>query len=275
TLENGNCSKLANLTTMASTKPVEAGVGPTVAASSMPLLNEISEHILKLYTAAQTAAVAATALTAAPTTSATVTQDSSILPLQIPVVGANGCYTGQSSGTSLINPQLQSLLALQFVASQLPLTESYRVPILANPSSHIASDIRWKPVYETQSSVLPSVPVVDSNKSTADMKQHAIVTDGSFPSKDAPISSATNLDIPTCTTNKTGTSLERLLEQTLKEPVLSVAKLLVMEFRREKELLMNQNGQLRRENALLRSALASSTVLVGLKGLTTANVPIS
>lgn len=72
-----------------------------------------------------------------------------------------------------------------------------------------------------------------------------------------------------------GTSLERLLEQTLKEPVLSVAKLLVTEFRREKELLLNQNGQLRRENALLRSALASSAVLVGLKGLSAANVPIS
>ncbi|VDM14839.1 unnamed protein product [Wuchereria bancrofti] len=70
-------------------------------------------------------------------------------------------------------------------------------------------------------------------------------------------------------------SLEKLLDQTLKEPVLSVAKLLIMEFRREKELLLNQNGQLRRENALLRSALASSTVLVGLKGLTTTNVPIS
>lgn len=72
-----------------------------------------------------------------------------------------------------------------------------------------------------------------------------------------------------------GTSLERLLDQTLKEPVLSVAKLLTAEFRRETELLVNQNEQLRRENILLRSALASSTVLVGLKRLNATNVPVS
>ncbi|VDK85844.1 unnamed protein product [Litomosoides sigmodontis] len=244
----------------------------------MQSLNEINEHIFKLSTAAQNTSVAATALTAATSTAplTAVTQDSSFLPLQVPVIGTNGCYTGQSSAASLISPQLQSLLALQFVTSQLHLAESYsRLPVLSNPSSDVAPDIRWKPVYETQSSALPSAPAVDSTKSTADMRQNVVVTDGGFCSKRAPVSSTTDSDMPTCTISKTGTSLERLLDQTLKEPVLSVAKLLVTEFRREKELLLNQNGQLRRENALLRSALASSTVLVGLKGLSAANVPIS
>lgn len=207
---------MANLTTTTSARSVEAGasaeagvgiaIDPAVSTSSMQSLNEISEHILKLCTAAQTTAVAATALTAASTaSSATVTQDSSFLPLQVPVVGANGCYTAQSSGTPLISPQLQSLLALQYVTSQLPLTESYRLPILTNLSSHIASDIRWKPVYETQSSALSSIPVVDSNnKSTTDMRQHVVVTDGNFSNKGAPISSVNNSDIPICTTSKTG-----------------------------------------------------------------------
>ncbi|CAG9538791.1 unnamed protein product [Cercopithifilaria johnstoni] len=289
-VENGNCSKLANLSTTTSTKSVEvrvaedeveaeAGIGirvdPTVS-TSVQSLNDINEHILKLYSAAQATAVAATALTAAtlkaPLT--TVTQDSSFLPLQVPVVGASGCCTGQSSGTPLTSPQLQSLLALQFITSQLPLSELCKLPILTNPSSNVTSDIRWKPVYETQSSALSSVPVVDS-KSVTNMRQHIVASDEDFSSKGTPISSTINSDILTCMISKTGTSLERLLDQTLKEPVLSVAKLLVTEFRREKELLLNQNGQLRRENALLRSALASSTVLVGLKGLTAANVPIS
>uniref|UniRef100_A0A915PN64 Uncharacterized protein n=1 Tax=Setaria digitata TaxID=48799 RepID=A0A915PN64_9BILA len=287
--ESGVSPKLANLTvttTAAALPPppsetVEAG---TVAGSatdpdhhstpSMPLLNEINEHILKLCTATRTAAAAATALTASPTvSSATVTQDpSSALPLHVPVVGGNGCYSGPSSGTPLISPQLQSLLALQFVTSQLPLTESYRLPILTTPS-HVISDIRWKSIYEAQ--VFSTAPIIDNDKQNTDMKQHAVVTNAGFTSKGIPASSAINLDTPPCTTSKTGMSLERLLDQTLKEPVLSVAKLLVTEFRREKELLLNQNGQLRRENALLRSALASSNVLVGLKGLTRGNVPIS
>lgn len=216
TVGNGSCSKLANLATTTSTKSVEIGVGGEVEAeaevgikvdpvvsTSMQSLHEISQHILKLCTAAQTTAVATTALTTSTVPSVTVTQDSSFLPMQVPVAGVNGCYTGQSSGTSqLISPQLQSLLALQFVTSQLPLVEPYRLPILTNPSN-VASDIRWKPVYETQSSALSSVSVTDNNKSASDLRQHTVVTDGDLPSKGTPLS--TNSDIPTCmTTSKTG-----------------------------------------------------------------------
>lgn len=208
---------MSNLATTTSTKSreVEAEVGAgirvdPVVSTSMQSLNEINEHILKLCVAAQNTSVGTTALTAATSTAplTAATQDSPFLPLQVPVVGANG-YTGQSSGTSLISPQLQSLLALQFVTSQLHLAESCsRLPILSNPSSNVSPDIRWKPVYETQSSALPSVPAVDSTKSTTDMRQNVVVNDGGFSSKRAPISSTIDSDVPTCTISKTGIVFE-------------------------------------------------------------------
>uniref|UniRef100_A0A1I8EJL6 Ski_Sno domain-containing protein n=1 Tax=Wuchereria bancrofti TaxID=6293 RepID=A0A1I8EJL6_WUCBA len=231
TSESGSCSKVANLamttappSSSTAIKSIEAeveigGIGieitPTITTSSMN--NNFNEcNILKFSTttttttttpitttntyATTTIADTTTVTVVTPTVSSATltTNSSSFLPIQIPIINDQSSSSSSSSGISLINSQLQSLLALQFITSQLPLAnESYPI------------------------------------------------------------------------------SLEKLLDQTLKEPVLSVAKLLIMEFRREKELLLNQNGQLRRENALLRSALASSTVLVGLKGLTTTNVPIS
>ncbi|EJW85806.1 hypothetical protein WUBG_03285 [Wuchereria bancrofti] len=293
-------------------------ITPTITTSSMN--NNFNEcNILKFSTTTTTTTTTPItttntyATTIADTTTVTVvtptvssatltTNSSSFLPIQIPIINDQSSSSSSSSGISLINSQLQSLLALQFITSQLPLAnESYRLPILTNLPSHLTSDIRWKSIYDTQSSsssslLSSSAPLINnnnnSNKLTIDMKQ---ITDENLSNKYIPILSTTtttvtttttttatttrtNFDIPvtsTTTTSKTAISLEKLLDQTLKEPVLSVAKLLIMEFRREKELLLNQNGQLRRENALLRSALASSTVLVGLKGLTTTNVPIS
>ncbi|VIO95007.1 Snowski, identical [Brugia malayi] len=356
TIESGSCSKVANLamTTAPSSstaiKSIETeteigGIGieitPTITTSSMmksSMNNDFNEYnILKFSTTTTTATTPITitntyaTTTIADTTTVTVvtptipsatltTNSSSFLPIQIPVINDQSSSSSASSGISLINSQLQSLLALQLITSQLPLAnESYRLPILTNLPSHLTSDIRWKSIYDIQSSLSSSLlsssaPLINnnnnnsnnnnSNKLTVDMRQ---ITDENLPNKYIPILSTTssttsnnttistttttnntatattttrtNFDIPitstTTTTSKTAISLEKLLDQTLKEPVLSVAKLLIMEFRREKELLLNQNGQLRRENALLRSALASSTVLVGLKGLTTTNVPIS
>lgn len=77
------------------------------------------------------------------------------------------------------------------------------------------------------------------------------------------------------TKNVAALCLEKLLDENLKGPVLSTAQMLLAERCREKEMLLNQNGELRRENALLRSALASSTVLAGLRELTVAKVPVS
>lgn len=209
--ENGSaCPKLSNLSTTATSgEVVEIGV------QQQPL-NKFNEQIPKLTatltppttasttsaTAIQTTAISTANLTTTPTIPAvTLAQNSSIFPMEVSAIGTSDCYAGQpSSVTSLLGPQLQSLLALQLVTSQLPLTEPYKLPLsTANPSSHMISDIRWS---DPQSSTVSSLPVINCNTSATDVKQqHMVVNDADL----ITANTTTNLEIPTCLTNsKTG-----------------------------------------------------------------------
>lgn len=62
-------------------------------------------------------------------------------------------------------------------------------------------------------------------------------------------------------------SLERVLEEHLKGPVLSVAQLLLLESRRadqrEKELLLAQMELVKKENSVLRAALLTARAFSG------------
>ncbi|VDN05071.1 unnamed protein product [Thelazia callipaeda] len=202
----------------------------------------------------------------APSTIMSNTADQGAFTLPLSVFGAANCCPGPSLGMLPVpNSHLHSLLALHLAASQLPLSEMLKVPFLANPSV-TTTDIQSK--LDSNATVYKSFanePVLHTGSKINDLLK--VDENGLVGGKKSPspllhsFSTMTTSDLTSGITNKTGLSLENLLEETVKEPTLSIAKSLVAEFKLEKDLLHLQNGQLRRENTLLRSALANSAVL--------------
>lgn len=69
--------------------------------------------------------------------------------------------------------------------------------------------------------------------------------------------------------------MEKLLEENLKEPELSLARRLLLEAKqarnRELESLLSQNEKLMKENAILRNALSNTGLAPKLASLLSAN----
>uniref|UniRef100_A0A183E1Z7 BZIP domain-containing protein n=1 Tax=Gongylonema pulchrum TaxID=637853 RepID=A0A183E1Z7_9BILA len=172
-----------------------------------------------------------------------------------------GCFGfQQSAAIESLSPQLQALLiplarASSTISEQLTLQYPF---LLAPLAARLKPDLDLVPSLGAAAKGKPTMAECTTNGDAEEL--HAAnsgTADKTALSELGNIASAGSLDV--------------LLDKSLKERFLLAAQLLLSEQQREKEallhereMLLKQNNELRRENVLLRNILASSTVLAGL-----------
>ncbi|MFH4978274.1 hypothetical protein AB6A40_004983 [Gnathostoma spinigerum] len=143
-----------------------------------------------------------------------------------------------TSSLATLSPQLQSMLTLQMaVAGQLPSASKVALP--------------------TNSTVLPYIPTLPLGTSEPNK-----IVDTSQ-SKNARTSADENLKITGSPPKADNAQLEAFLRSEINEPSLSFVQALILEMQRaealKRETLLVENERLRRENAILRDVLSSSS----------------